>query len=101
MCSNLIGSTQAHVACRQLNPGKTIISKLLILSFSLSQYIYLGATVTTNSETSADSFRSPISCTGREKNLTDCDLSGVSHSIVCSTNKVAGVICETGEQGTD
>ena len=103
LCSNLIGSTQAHVACRQLNPGKTIISKYNSYGYhKVHSNLTLDATATTIvSSGTTNIFKSHFLCTGREKNLSDCEISAAGSGILCSANKMAGVICETGKQGTD
>ena len=94
----------ALVACRQLYPNDIVICKLLVFYYNnaiSSHHTYIDGNVTIVDGVfkTAKIFRYHHFCTGTERSLAHCTISGVNPKFrkqICVKNKAVGIECETG-----
>ena len=100
LCPRLWTPAQATVACRQLHPNKTVISKLKCPILHVLTRFTGGNVTTVGKETSDRFLTIHYYCTGEERKLTDCQLSGIDNNALgcplASSGSAVGIMCETG-----
>ena len=99
ICSHIWGHTEATVACRQLYPGKIVISEQTIIINNIIYFFlfqHAGATPTKHDVHETQTvFMYHFWCTGQEMKLTDCSLiSDFNH--ICNNHRWSGVHCKLG-----